>query len=134
MFSLKVKIRQRLRSCGFEFWLPLPLLGVLFWLGSGWVTEQVMGRSYKSAAQLQADHQSPVQIAFSVKIVRIEANIQRQRGLTEVNVVTLDSPLKALKLELPMTELPQVEVAISKELQLPPEVIRPLVRYQVSDR
>ena len=120
-----------LNSLGLELWLPLPLLGLTFWLGSGLVTNQVLSRPYSTAAQLQTKEQLPVQIAFNV--LAIEAEIKPEEGFTKVEVETTNSAIKELKFEFPVTELSQAEAAIAQELKLSPEKVRGLIRYRIED-
>ncbi len=121
-----------LNSLGLEFWLPLPLLGLTFWVGSNLVTNQVLSRPYSTAAQLQAKEQLlPVQISFNV--LAIEAEIKPEEGFTKVEVETTNSAIKELKFEFPVTELSQAEAVIAQELKLSPEKVRGLIRYRLED-
>ncbi len=118
-----------LNSLGLEFWLPLPLLGLTFWVGSGLVTNQVLSRPYTTAAQLKTKEQLPVQISFNV--LAIEAEIKREDGFTKVDVETTNSAIKELRFEFPVTDFAQAEAAIAQELKLPPEKVRGLIRYRI---
>ena len=120
-----------LNSLGLELWLPLPLLGLTFWLGTSLVTNQVLSLPYTTTAQLQTKEQLPVQIAFNV--LAIEAEIKPEEGFTKVEVETTNSAIKELKLEFPVTELSQAEAAIAQELKLSPEKVRGLIRYRIED-
>ena len=120
-----------INSLGLELWLPLPLLGLMFWLGSGLVTDRVLSRPYSTAAQLQTKEQLPVQIAFNV--LAIEAEIKREEGFTEVEVETTNSAIKELEFEFPVTEFSQLEAAIAQELKLSPEKVRGLIRYRIEE-
>lgn len=120
---------QVLRSLGLEFWLPLPLLGLMFWLSSGFVMDRVLQRSTGSVKYLQADTRK--QSARTVlPIVSITAAIDPQQGRSNVRIETTNSALKALTFEFPVTDPDQVETAISQELGLPPERVKSLIRYQ----
>lgn len=48
---------QVMRSLGLEFWLPLPLLGLAFWIGSGFVMDAMLRRADTSTKYLQVDTQ-----------------------------------------------------------------------------
>ncbi|MBD1892099.1 hypothetical protein [Coleofasciculus sp. FACHB-SPT9] len=123
---------QRLHFLGLEFWLPLPLLGIIFWVGGGLVTDQALSRSYDTVDKLQADTQLEVQL--SVTLLVIKAEIDKEQGFTKVQVKTTDSTLKKLEFEFPVTEFSQVEAAIAQELGLSAENVRTLVRYQLKNR
>jgi hypothetical protein len=79
---------QALRPLLLEFWLPLPLLGIIFWLGGNFVTSQVLSRPYSTVSKLQADTQQEVQL--SVTVLVIKAEIERSEGVTQVEVKTAD--------------------------------------------
>lgn len=120
---------QKLHSLGLEFWLPLPLLGIAFWVGGGILTDKVLSRPYGTVNKLQADTQLEVQL--SVTVLVIKAEIKKSEGFTRVQVKTTDSALKKLEFEFPVTELSGVEAKIAQELKLSREDVRKLVRYQV---
>lgn len=120
-----------LNSLWLEFWLPLPLLGVFFWLGGNLVTDRVLSRPYTTVNTLQADTQPEVWL--SVTVLLIKAEIDKSEGLTLVEVMADDSTLKKLELEFPTTEFERVEALIAQELGLSRETVRRLARYQVKD-
>lgn len=123
-------IRYRwLQTLGLEFWLPLPLLAAIFWFGTGLVTDQVLSRPHRTENKLQADTQ--LEIRFAVSVARIKANVDREEGITHVEVWTTDSVLKKLEFEFPVTEFNQLESTIAQEIGLSPEDVRKLARYQV---
>lgn len=120
---------QALYSLGFEFWLPLPLLGLLFWIGGGLLTDQMLSRSYNPATQLQVDQQLGGQAAKNVRSINI--GIDQRRGISRVVVRTANSALKGLEFEFPVTEVSQVEAAIAQALDLSPTQVRKLAQYQI---
>lgn len=126
---LRPRWLQALHCIGLELWLPLPLLGLLFWVGGGWVTEQMLSRSYDTKNQLQADMQLTGQP--SKKVLSIKVAIKRHQGFSQVKVRTANSALKELEFEFPFTEFSQVEAAIAQELGLSAEHVRKLVRYHI---
>lgn len=123
---------QTLYSLGLEFWLPLPLLGLAFWVCGGLLTDRMLSRSYDPVVQLQAD--TPLEGQPSKTVLSINVEINRRKGFSIVKVKTANSVLKELKFEFPVTEFSQVEAAISQELGLSPYHVRRLVRYQIADR
>ena len=122
---------QALRPLLLEFWLPLPLLGIIFWLGGNFVTSQVLSRPYSTVSKLQADTQQEVQL--SVTVLVIKAEIKRSEGVTQVEVKTADPQLKKLEFEFPVTQASQLETAIAQKLGLSREDVKKLVRYQVKN-
>jgi hypothetical protein len=123
--------QQKLHSLGWEFWLPLPFLGILFWVGGNSTAEQVLSRSYNTPNQLQADTQ--LEVTLKLTVLMINAEVDKTAGVTRVGVKTTDSTLKKLEFEFPVTEFSQVEVAIAQELGMSIEDVRKLVRYQIQD-
>ncbi len=121
---------QGLSSLGLEFWLPLPLLGLVFWVGSGLVTQQMLNHSYNPKAYLQAD----MQLQRTRTVVLIKVEINKEQGFAKVKVKTANSALKELEFEFPATEFSQIEAAIGQELGLSTEYVRKLVRYQEDRR
>jgi cell division protein FtsX len=121
--------QQLLHSSLLEFWLPLPLLGVLFWFSGNLMAEQILSRSYDSVNKLQADNQLDVKLSMTV--VFIQAEIDKTKGVTLVAIKTTDSSLKKLEFEFPNTNISQVETAIAQELGMSIENVRKLVRYQI---
>jgi hypothetical protein len=122
----KIHWFQILRSLGLEFWLPLPLLGFVFWLGCGFVMDGVLNRSQQTIRYLKVESQlakPPNRTVLSIK-----PEINQLQGISRIKVKT-DSPvLKELQFEFVVTELSQLEVAISQELGLPVEDVRKLMQ------
>lgn len=113
---MPIKLLKLISSLGLEFWLSLPLLGFLFWVGASLITDHVLSRPYSTATQLQADTQ--LEVKLSVTVVVINAEIDKARGLTTIKLKTTDSVLKELDLQFPVTEFNKVESAIATELGL----------------
>lgn len=122
-------IKRWLRASGAEFWLPLPLVAMVFWLGSNVLTAQELQRSQPSATKLQADTQ--LKAVVSVNILLINAVINRNQNMTQVKVETAESIVKRIELELATTDPEQVEKAIARGLQLSRQEVRQLVRYEI---
>ncbi|HEY9627865.1 MAG TPA: hypothetical protein V6C84_11235 [Coleofasciculaceae cyanobacterium] len=123
--------RQALDRLKLGFWLPLLLVGLLFFWGTSWVTASVTSWAYETTAQLQTDEQPEVQLSFSVRIAAIDAEINRRTEITEVTVRTTDSILQELELDLQVTEFAQVEDALMQELGLTRDAVKRLTRYRV---
>lgn len=127
-FMLQSRWFQILRSLGLEFWLPLPLLGLAFWLGCGFVMDGVLTRSYQTMRYIKVDAQSAKQPNRTILL--IQAEINKRLGISRVKVKT-DSPVvKELEFKILVTDLSQLEAAISQELGLPVEDVRKLMQNQ----
>lgn len=126
-------LKRQWSTKGLEFWLPLPLLGIGFWIGSGWVAHQVLSYNYATTEQLKADPEEVLNLTINATILSIEAEINRRENFTEVQVNTTDTILKELRFEFPVTEIEAVEAAIIQELKLSPEIVQKLVRYRIDN-
>ena len=123
--------KRWLQGLGLEFWLPLPLLAMMFWFGCSFLAAQELSRPHATENKLQSDTQLEAQV--SVNVLLINAIINQTQGMTQVEVQTADPILKRLELELPTTEVSQVEATIAQKLGLPQQDVRQLVRYEVID-
>ncbi|MEH2043440.1 hypothetical protein [Nostoc sp.] len=121
--------KRWLQGLGLEFWLPLPLVAVVFWLGCNFLAAQELSRPYSTKKKLQSDTQLEARV--SVNVLLINAAVNRTKRITQVEVETADPILKRLELELPTIEFSQIEATIAQELGLPREDVRKLVRYEV---
>ena len=117
---------QFLSSLGLEFWLPLPLLGLGFWLLNGLIAEQILSRSDDSRHKISVDTTEEVLFTEN-KIRSIQLKIKEQQGISKVKVKLAYSALKEVELEFPKTEQAQIEVAIAKELGLTVQQVRTLL-------
>lgn len=120
-----------LQGLGLEFWLPLPLLAVLFWLSCSLISAQVLSRPYGAKDKLQADTQLEVHVSANVSM--IQAVIDRTEGVTQVEVQTIESSLRKLEFIFPLTDTNEVETTIAQELGLSRQQVRSLVRYEIVD-
>ncbi|AFY81886.1 hypothetical protein [Oscillatoria acuminata] len=120
-----------LQSLGLEFWLPIPLLGVIFWGGSSWTADRVLSNNYSIDHPLQSNTHQSLELNLQVKVISIEAEIHLRENFTEVQVNTADSSLTELRFEFPVIEVTAVEQAIIEKLGLSREDVRKLVRYRI---
>ena len=125
------RLLQLLYRSGWEFWLPLPVIAVLFWGMGNLIAHQVLSRPYQSINTLQADTQLDVKL--SATVLTINAVIDRRRGVTFLAVKTTDSTLKKLEYEFPTTRSNEIETAIARELEMPIPNVRRLISYRIKD-
>lgn len=121
-----------LKRLGLEFWLPLPLIAVGFWLGSTWLNHHVLGQTYEPAPQLTAQPEQPIMLSLSLTVASIDAEIDPDLGTTEVTIQTTGSVLQEMEFEYPLVDYDEIEGAIAQELNLSPEVIRRMIRYRIN--
>ncbi|MBV6622887.1 MAG: hypothetical protein KI793_08040 [Rivularia sp. (in: Bacteria)] len=120
-----------LKSLGIEFWLPLPLLGLGFWVVGGWLTEQTLTNSYNNnVLPLQTTQQD-----YRYGIVSIKVKIYPDKGISLVTVKKAINQIIATKYEkseilLNATDIPSVEAEISNELGISRAKVRRMMRYR----
>lgn len=117
-----------LYNLGFVFWLSLPLIGLVFGLGSGLIGDQILSRTHNHKKYVQVNTQSTRQMMK--KVVGIEAEIRRMQGVSVVKVTTNHSILKTMVFEFAITEPHRLEAKLSRELGLSQERVKELIRYQ----
>jgi hypothetical protein len=127
----KNKCFKFLRSLGLEFWLFLPLLGIAFWVGGGFVMDRVLSRPDLRKQYLKGDAQ--LARKSETKVVSIKAEINHQENFSTVTVGTASSVLKELVFQFPVTQPSEIEDAISKTLGLPREEVSKRVLYSTVD-
>ena len=120
-----------LRTLGVVFWLSLPLIGLSFWLGSSFIGEQILSRSYDHKKYLQADSQMAWQM--KKKIMAIEVETLPHKGISFVSIKTNHSTLKTMIFEFAIVEPRKLEAKLSQELGLSQERVKELIRYQAVD-
>jgi hypothetical protein len=111
-------------------WLLLPMVAMLFWLGSHLMIQQVLGNAYGADHYLEAE--VPTRIQLSATVLAIEVEIKNSVKFTKVRVKTADPALKLLEFEFPVTSIAQVETAIATELNLSSNRVSQLARYQMN--
>lgn len=121
---------KTIKNLGLEFWLPLPILGILFWMCGGLATNYILSRSYYNNDHLQVNPKIKEKSAKFVLAIKVEINYKL--GVSKVKVKTANSTLKQLEFEFFVTDFSQIEAALSRELGLSVEQVRQLVRYQIN--
>ncbi|WP_414562268.1 MULTISPECIES: hypothetical protein [unclassified Anabaena] len=118
-----------LNFLGWEFWLPLPVLGIVFWSSGNLVVEKVLSRPYNTVNKLQTDTRP--EFHLSIHLLMIRAEIDRHRGISEVIVKTTDSNTR--NFQVPVTDISLLETAIAQELGMSIDHVRKIVRYQINE-
>ena len=109
-----------------KVWWPIPLLGVLFWIGGRLVITHILNRSYDTTFTLMANTQIAVQSPEKIRAITITV----EQGRSQVVVDMANSTLKQLVLDFPLTDICQIKAAISHELGLTLAQVHALMRYQ----
>lgn len=116
-----------LNSLGIEFWLPLPLIGLVFWLIIQFITAQNLRLSNYSDRQLEVNQNQP---SPTGQILSIKVRVDRQSNFSQVKVQQTTSIIQKQEFKIPITELDRLEIAIAKKLNLSVEQARELIYYQ----
>jgi hypothetical protein len=122
---------KKASSLNLDFWVLLPILGFAFWIGGELISNQVLSRPYGIVAELKADQRTQIELSFNVEVIHVL--IDKNKGLTKVEVKTNDSELQKLEFEFSITEFEQVEMKIGKELGLSKQDVQRLARYQIKN-
>lgn len=111
--------------------LALPGVGSFFWLGAGWLDQQVLGQPDQPPEQIILPNPQQIELVLRLTVVSIDVEINRQGGTSEVTAQVRGSTLRELEFEYPLTDYSELESAISQELNLLPEQTRQLIRYRL---
>lgn len=114
-----------------DFWLFLPILALAFWIGGELISDQVLSRPYGIVTELKANQRTQTNLSFTVQVIQVL--IDKNTGVTQVEIKTNDSQLKKLEFEFLTTEFEQIKKAIAQELGLSQEDVQRLARYQIKD-
>jgi hypothetical protein len=117
-----------LSSLWLEFWLPLPLLGLLFWLSGNSTIDRVFSQPYTMASTLKLLADPPTRVNLTVANLSITARLYKSQGLTEVEIQSI-APAKTIKLKYLLTDVNRLETKISQKLGLSRQEVRKLIRY-----
>jgi CYTH domain-containing protein len=117
---------QWLSFLGVEFWLPLPLVGLSFWLIIQFVTAQSLNFSSYSDRQLEVNQN---QSSPTGQILSIKVRVDRQSNSSQVQVQQTTSIIQKQEFKMPITESDRLEIAIAKKLNLSVEQVRELIYY-----
>ncbi|WP_392482850.1 hypothetical protein [Nostoc sp. C110] len=82
--------------------------------------------------KLKLNKQIQVKIPVILKVIKAE--IEKKQGLSFIEVRTANNTLRKLDFVLPVTEINMVESMTAKLLNLSPEEVRKLIRYQVQNQ
>ncbi|MGF1591158.1 MAG: hypothetical protein ACFCU7_18295 [Pleurocapsa sp.] len=122
---------QQASNFNLDFWLFLPILALAFWIGGELISDQVLSRPYGIVTELKANQRTQTNLSFTVQVIQVL--IDKNRGVTQVEVKTNDSQLKKLEFEFLTTEFEQIKKEIAQELGLSQEDVQRLARYQIKD-
>jgi hypothetical protein len=128
---MRLRLSSDLVKSAWKVSILLPLVGVLFWLATGWMSQRVLSQTHASTTQLQSAGQHKVDLSFNLTIVSIDAEINHSTQITEVSIRTIGSSLEEMEFKFPVTEFEAIEKAIAQELGLAVADIHNLIRYRV---
>jgi len=123
------RILHRIFS-GWEFWLPLPFIGLGLWFGGQGTIAHILSRPSDSNHTLQTSGSSHPTAA--IRILMINAEIDRDRHHTTIHVKTNEPASPPRTFEVPVVNTWEVEAAIAQQLQIPTTTVRQLVSYRIT--
>jgi hypothetical protein len=129
---MPLRWRSNWLTLGWKVGVLLTFVGILFWLMTGLINQQVLSQTY-ATTQLQAAGQHQVELSLSLTIVSIDAEINRPAQISEVSIRAIGSPLEEMEFKFPVTEFAAVEQAIAQELGLSVSEIHNLIRYRINE-
>ncbi len=128
LMSLTHHLKTHCKAIGLEFWLPLPLVGILFWLGGEWVTGQALSQPRQLSQPLTINSQQ--QVTLVLNLLSIEVQIRQSSGYAKVEVMTTNPTLRKLEFEFPVLDPDLISAQLAAELGLPVTEVERLARYR----
>jgi len=83
------------------------------------------------AKKIQSGMRIQGQVKFSIQ--GILAEIDKTQGVTKIEINTIDSAVKKLELEFPVTDIKQLKDTLAQELKLSRKELRMLVSYRINN-
>ena len=111
-----------------EFWLPLPLLGLAFWLVSGLITDHSLRHSHQSVESYEI---TANEAQSGNKILYIKVIVNRDLNTSRVKVKQATQVYQKQEFKLATADLSLIETEIAQKLGLPTKQISQLLRYQI---
>ena len=110
-----------------EFWLPLPLLGLAFWLVSGLMTDRSLQHSQLpvESYQITTNTEQPEDRVLWIKVIR-----DSDRNMSQIKVKRATQVYEQQDWAIATTDLVEIETTISQKLDLPLDRVNQLLRYQ----
>ncbi|MEO0967101.1 MAG: hypothetical protein AAFX80_01885 [Cyanobacteria bacterium J06639_18] len=114
-----------------EFWFSLPLLGLVFWLFCGWMTQELLinlsNEDIKPEISVKPQSNSYLR-QFSSIVLQVNSG----KGFSMVTATKeirgeKTRGVKKIEFQLFTTDLQEIEAEIAKELELPPRKVRKLL-------
>lgn len=113
---------------GWEFWLPLPLIGLLLWSLGGVLTQGQLRRSQRSIDPVEIAQQFP---ANNTDVLAGKAIIRRQ--MAEIEVIVLEPYPRLLTFYWPITDPSEIELALAQYFNQSPESVQGWLRFELMD-
>ncbi|MCU0534271.1 MAG: hypothetical protein MUD14_10290 [Hydrococcus sp. Prado102] len=122
------RLWKTLSSLWLEFWLPLPLLGIIFWVSGNSTIDYIFSRPYTTANTLKLLADPPTRVNLTLTRLSVTVRIDKVKKLTEVEIQSI-APAQTIKFKFPSTSVEQIEAKIAQELGLSFQEVRKLTRY-----
>ena len=127
-----VKFMKYWKYFRLEFWLSLPLLGLIFWLFCSWMTQELLINLSNDDIKLEASVKPKNQSLYFQEFSSIVLQVNSGKGFSIVTVTKEirgeeTKGVKKIEFQLFTTDLQQIEAEIAKELELSPRKVRKLL-------
>ena len=118
-----------------SFGLPFILIGIVLWLSTHWLTDQVLNQAYSLDNGLNADLDaaSKAQLALVVPVHSIAVDSEDD-AVMEVTLSVLHPSLKRLEFEFSIRDRNQVKAGLADELRSESRELERLIQSQTSNR
>lgn len=115
-----------------EFWLSLPLLGLVFWLFCSWMTQELLINLSNDDIKLEVSVKPKNQSLYFQEFSSIVLQVNSGKGFSIVTVTKEirgeeTKGVKKIEFQLFTTDLQEIEAEIAKELELSPRKVRKLL-------
>lgn len=92
--------------------------------------QTILARAFNLSSKTKLQSGTQIQGRFKFRVQGILADINKQQGKTKIEIVTIDSAIKELELEFPVTEIEQLKAILVQELGVSRQELSKLVSYR----
>lgn len=106
------------------------LTALIIWIATHGLTHWILYSPNSLTTYLHTNRESRTQLQLSFIITQIEATVNRRHNLTEIRLTLQHPSLREIEIELPLANSDEIELALSKKMELSRRIIQPLIRYR----
>lgn len=120
---------QILHLLRLRFWFLFPLVGIVVWFSTDWMSDRILEQSYNPNIKLDTDAHPQVRLTLVSTISSITARLDRDDEMTTVILNITNSSLKELEFEFPVDDFHRIETVLVEEFGLHPQTVEHLIQY-----